>query len=168
MRVGRGSLARCGSCAQLCEQTGVGWWRSTKIGDMVQLKSGGPKMTVTDPETFGGIEAMWFAGAKREHGTFPEDALEPVAEEKMSATEGAQFMVQLLQYGELRQDDAANQLNLKFGEDHVYYNAQGNLAIKPEMLVVFRKLTTDVVWVKGSRYCRPRQPGDQPGRQQPY
>lgn len=54
-----------------------------KIGDIVQLKSGGPKMTVThhtalDPEV---VHAMWFAGSKREAGAFPIKALVPIADE---------------------------------------------------------------------------------------
>lgn len=56
-----------------------------KIGDIVQIKSGGPKMTVVgivkhhdvfdehqEPNSY---RTSWFAGAKLEHGTFPEDAL---------------------------------------------------------------------------------------------
>jgi uncharacterized protein YodC (DUF2158 family) len=52
-----------------------------KVGDTVQLKSGGPKMTVTD---VGGADThvgtVWFAGAKRERANFPVDALKAVLE----------------------------------------------------------------------------------------
>lgn len=81
----------------------------------------------------------------------------------------AKFMYELLaSSGELRQDDAAQQLYTYFGEEHVYFNSQGNLAIKADVLTAFRKLTPDVVWLKGSRYWRLRLDGDIPGREQPY
>ena len=51
-----------------------------KIGDIVQLKSGGPKMTVTSLP-FGKsdiVHTAWFAGIKTETGAFPGDALIPV------------------------------------------------------------------------------------------
>lgn len=52
-----------------------------KIGDIVQLKSGGPKMTVMSPEKEGGdVFCGWFAGAKRETGFFPPDSLEVAKE----------------------------------------------------------------------------------------
>jgi uncharacterized protein YodC (DUF2158 family) len=60
-----------------------------KVGDTVQLKSGGPKMTVTDTKRDpvnlideDSIECMWFAGAKREVGRFPPAALMPYVDEK--------------------------------------------------------------------------------------
>jgi len=36
-----------------------------KVGDVVQLKSGGPKMTVTEELTDGKLRCAWFAGANR-------------------------------------------------------------------------------------------------------
>ena len=57
-----------------------------KTGDIVQLKSGGPKMTVhsyatryspSEPNT---VHCQWFAGAKMSNGVFPEDALVSVTE----------------------------------------------------------------------------------------
>jgi len=62
-----------------------------KIGDIVQLKSGGPKMTVTGfPDamiaSLGGeknvVHTSWFAGSKKESGAFPVDALVPVSDEQ--------------------------------------------------------------------------------------
>ena len=55
-----------------------------KIGDIVQLKSGGPKMTVTDFAVFGRdlVHTSWFAGSKEATGTFPVDALIPVKDEQ--------------------------------------------------------------------------------------
>lgn len=54
-----------------------------KVGDLVQLKSGGPTMTVTDVNELGGrvqeiwYDCAWFAGRKKETGRFPEGALRP-------------------------------------------------------------------------------------------
>lgn len=47
-----------------------------KEGDIVQLKSGGPKMTVCDPAPSGKhFRCKWFSGSRLEEGHFPEDAL---------------------------------------------------------------------------------------------
>ena len=52
-----------------------------KIGDIVQLKSGGPKMTVTQVlERV--VHTAWFAGSKKESGAFPFDAVMIYQEEK--------------------------------------------------------------------------------------
>jgi uncharacterized protein YodC (DUF2158 family) len=58
-----------------------------KSGDAVQLKSGGPKMTVTRPTDYkqGHYECKWFAGSKLNEGTFAEDELQPYQEEKKKA-----------------------------------------------------------------------------------
>lgn len=55
-----------------------------KTGDIVQLKSGGPKMTVREPSSSreGVIYCQWFAGSKLENGAFPMDSLEPASVEK--------------------------------------------------------------------------------------
>jgi uncharacterized protein YodC (DUF2158 family) len=47
-------------------------------GDVVQLKSGGPKMTVGRLEDLGGVMhavCAWFVDNKREVGTFPTTSL---------------------------------------------------------------------------------------------
>jgi uncharacterized protein YodC (DUF2158 family) len=48
-----------------------------KTGDIVQLVSGGPKMTVKDYSnpTSDIVFCQWFAGSKLESGAFPEDSL---------------------------------------------------------------------------------------------
>ena len=48
-----------------------------KIGDIVQLKSGGPKMTIREytstDENY--VSCQWFAGNKLESGAFPTESL---------------------------------------------------------------------------------------------
>ncbi len=49
-----------------------------KPGDVVQLKSGGPKMTVARLETFSGkvmVVCDWFDGQKTDRNTFPVESL---------------------------------------------------------------------------------------------
>jgi uncharacterized protein YodC (DUF2158 family) len=46
-----------------------------KKGETVQLKSGGPIMTIKDV-VLGGYRCQWFAGKKLEEGYFPEASLE--------------------------------------------------------------------------------------------
>lgn len=60
------------------------------IGDQVQLKSGGPCMTVneamthhTSKEFLDRYKCQWFAGKKLDMGTFPEDSLEPYVAPKV-------------------------------------------------------------------------------------
>jgi uncharacterized protein YodC (DUF2158 family) len=47
-----------------------------KVGDIVMLKSGGPKMTVSEVMAAGTlVRTTWFAGSRNEKGQFPEEAL---------------------------------------------------------------------------------------------
>jgi uncharacterized protein YodC (DUF2158 family) len=49
-----------------------------KGGDLVQLKSGGPPMTVQDWSSHQQkYMCVWFKGASRESGYFSEDSLKP-------------------------------------------------------------------------------------------
>lgn len=57
-----------------------------KPGDIVQLRSGGPKMTVEKDITGvrqekGSCYCKWFAGAKLERGHFCDEELQPYVEE---------------------------------------------------------------------------------------
>ena len=53
-----------------------------QIGDIVQLKSGGPKMTVTSISARkDSVGTVWFAGSKKEVGGFPVETLIPVKDE---------------------------------------------------------------------------------------
>ena len=53
-----------------------------KVGDLVELKSGGPKMTVKEIGPFGRNEILcqWFGGKKLEQGFFHPDSLKPAAQ----------------------------------------------------------------------------------------
>ncbi|MBJ9681534.1 MULTISPECIES: YodC family protein [Burkholderia] len=52
-----------------------------KVGDIVQLKSGGPEMTVQvlPSETTTSYRCQWFAGKKLESGVFPGDSIQAVS-----------------------------------------------------------------------------------------
>ncbi|WP_238246382.1 YodC family protein [Methylobacterium iners] len=50
-------------------------------GDQVQLKSGGPQMTVNAVYS-DAVECAWFTGAKSNKANFKPDALKPYEEEK--------------------------------------------------------------------------------------
>lgn len=51
-----------------------------KVGDVVQLKSGGPKMTVLEVNPAMAY-TTWFAGSKNERGNFPIASLQAVKDE---------------------------------------------------------------------------------------
>jgi uncharacterized protein YodC (DUF2158 family) len=51
-----------------------------KKGDVVQLKSGGPKMTIVDIHSDGDIRCKWFEGSKVNEDSFPPYALNKVPE----------------------------------------------------------------------------------------
>jgi uncharacterized protein YodC (DUF2158 family) len=55
------------------------------VGDVIRLKSGGPPMTVEDPDVedhygkkLNKVSTVWFAGAKRETGRFDMETVEKV------------------------------------------------------------------------------------------
>lgn len=47
-----------------------------KPGDIVQLKSGGPAMTVSSPTERGAYWCEWFKGASKERAHFEEEVLQ--------------------------------------------------------------------------------------------
>ena len=58
-----------------------------KVGDVVKLKSGGPKMTVESTESNpAGFLCTWFDGADKKSSCFQPDALEPVGKKAKKAT----------------------------------------------------------------------------------
>jgi len=47
-----------------------------KPGDIVQLKSGGPSMTISvGTDIYGNCRCVWFKGATREEASFKEEVL---------------------------------------------------------------------------------------------
>ncbi len=53
---------------------------SFKIGDMAQLKSGGPIMTVSYDYGDGTVEATWFVNNEPKSHTFKHEVLKPYRE----------------------------------------------------------------------------------------
>lgn len=80
----------------------------------------------------------------------------------------AKWMIE--QIGEKRplyQDHAAWEIKKRFGDAFVYDNENGNPAIQQSVLKKFRGLSGDgIVWSRGERCWREREPSDVPGRQQ--
>lgn len=67
----------------------------------------------------------------------------------------------------LSQEDAVFEIEKNFGAEFVYENDNGNSAINKNVLEAFRKITgDDVVWERGEKSWRFREPYDEPGRQQ--
>lgn len=56
--------------------------KNFKAGDLVQLKSGGPIMTVRDNEGPEYVTCQWFGGKKLEEGVFPVVSLREPQPEK--------------------------------------------------------------------------------------
>lgn len=62
-----------------------GYGARFNVGDVVRLKSGGPKMTVDDVFQEGNMRCQWFAGSKLEYGVFPAASLEPAGDDALPA-----------------------------------------------------------------------------------
>lgn len=80
----------------------------------------------------------------------------------------ARWMFEQLEKEEhLYQEHIVCEIEEKFGDEFVYYNDNGNLAIDRTVLSEFRKLTDKVaVWERGQKMWRKREDYDQAGRQQ--
>jgi len=52
-----------------------------KTGDLVQLKSGGPIMTVQTYASGDYLNCQWFSGTKLADGTFKEDSIQIASED---------------------------------------------------------------------------------------
>jgi hypothetical protein len=67
----------------------------------------------------------------------------------------------------LTQSRAVRALKREFGEEAVYKNENGNLAISKDVLREFRQQGgNEVVWSKKDRYWRLRRETDPPGKRQ--
>jgi hypothetical protein len=86
---------------------------------------------------------------------------------KHAAADAARWMLGAFESGGgyLAQDDAALEIQRRFGDEFTYDNQNGNLAIRRDVLDEFRSLTADtVVWLRTERAWRRREPGDPAGR----
>jgi hypothetical protein len=85
-----------------------------------------------------------------------------------TAADIAVFMKKRLREEELLyQEVVVYEIQEQFGDDFVYDNENGNLAIKADVLEEFKKITPDVIWMRSERCWRAREDGDDPGRSQP-
>lgn len=76
------------------------------------------------------------------------------------------MVAELKREGVLYQDAVVSEIVNRFGEEFVYWNENDNQVTDKRVLKEFNRLTPDVVWDRGSRYWRLREPYDDPGRQQ--
>src|SRR5206468_5831647 len=68
-----------------------------------------------------------------------------------------------MRQGELHQDEAANEIKRRFGDECVYENVNGNLAISPYVLKAFFQATErTAVWEASAKYWRRREKSDGP------
>jgi hypothetical protein len=66
----------------------------------------------------------------------------------------------------LYQEEAASHLLHLHDEQLAYYDKNGNVCVGKKVLVIFNKLTPDVVYERADKFWRDRLPSDQPSRQQ--
>jgi hypothetical protein len=85
-----------------------------------------------------------------------------------SAKDVAEYMLQYLTKERyLYQEVIVYKIKNDFGDEFVYINQNGNLAIDRRVLTEFRKLTEGtVVWERGQRVWRKRESYDPPNRRQ--
>lgn len=76
-------------------------------------------------------------------------------------------MLKQVEQGLLYQETVVYQIKDTFGEDFVYTNENGNLAISKAVLRAFRGISGDkVVWERAERLWRLRNSFDAPGQRQ--
>jgi hypothetical protein len=82
-----------------------------------------------------------------------------------AADAAAWMMEHLKKVHYLQQEVAAGEIARRFGEEFVYVNDNGGLAIDRAVLKEFRKLNDKtVVWEGSEQQWRYREPYDEPGR----
>jgi uncharacterized protein YodC (DUF2158 family) len=64
-----------------------------EIGNVVQLRSGGPKMTVHSLVSDGDVVCQWFEGNEVHEENFPKDVLKKVVEDGGSRRADGVFVV---------------------------------------------------------------------------
>lgn len=83
---------------------------------------------------------------------------------KSTAHDVAAFMLNRLNDQKtLYQEMVVYEIKRQYGDEFVYTNENGNLAIRQDVLKEFRKLTEGkVVWSRGDRYWRFKENYDNP------
>lgn len=77
------------------------------------------------------------------------------------------MLAQVKAEGSLYQEEAVAEIEELFGDAFTYENDNGNPAISRAVLKAFRVVSADdIVWERGERMWRTREPFDEPGRQQ--
>ncbi|MBZ4684018.1 MAG: hypothetical protein PWP46_1644 [Fusobacteriaceae bacterium] len=87
--------------------------------------------------------------------------------EKTKYIKIAEWMLEKIQLEDyVYQEEVVEEILEKFGEEFIYYNERGSLAINKNVLKEFRKISPDVVWERRGKCWRKRDEYDEPGRQQ--
>ena len=76
------------------------------------------------------------------------------------------MLAQVERDGTLYQEEAVTDIEDRFGDSFIYENENGGTGICRAVLSAFRKISDEVVWERGERLWRKREPYDDPGRQQ--
>ncbi len=66
----------------------------------------------------------------------------------------------------LYQEFVVVEIMKKYGKEYLYINQNGNYAINKDVLKQFRKISQDVVWLRGERCWKIREKHDVAGRSQ--
>ena len=84
------------------------------------------------------------------------------------AREVAEWMLAQIDHTDcLYQEDVVYEIPQRFGDGFTFVNENGGESISKEVLQAFRKLTEGtVIWERGERMWRRRQPFDGPNRMQ--
>lgn len=85
----------------------------------------------------------------------------------MTPQDAAEWMLEQFEAKRfLYQEEAASHLLHLHDEELAYFDGNGNVCVGKKVLVVFNKLTPDVVYERAAKFWRDRLPTDQAGRQQ--
>ena len=76
-------------------------------------------------------------------------------------TEIANWLYEKVKEGDyVYQETVVSEIEEVFGEEYVYSNYNGNMAIDKDVLKAFRKTSPDVVWNRVERYWRLKDEND--------
>ena len=106
-------------------------------------------------------------GSRVSEHTFVLDTCPQIAAGSLTEAIAEWMLAEIEREGLLWQCEAVEVIPERFGSGFVYENAHGHLGIVAEVLAAFRELTADrVVWSRGGKLWRLREPDDGPGRGQ--